>query len=353
MRSVGVSLADTVAASGDCRSVIAVWDLPRLALRSTIVLPQDPAVELNAVMDLTFAPATDGVFYVLQRSGHLSLWDVRAPRLRQWHTKCHTGRTSSMKTCQDSVHVVTSSRGSELKLWDVRCMSASNSVRNYVQVYNRHASEKLALGFDFLNYEEFLVTGSDSFFASVYDTLTGRLVQQIPLAPGQVQTVCALDPGSLSFYAVFMNGRYLGVVDTEGPDLLHDFASPEQIKAMYSKDAWDEVYSRNMDRLLEASRAAQQTVPINYDEMLAIVRDSELPICKKLLRDLTSEYEANIRASTPQLVQAFQDFYAKTHHTDLGEMQLDQHSGVAPVLSVVRSERVTLRCNGYGYSSVN
>lgn len=346
MRSVGVSLADTVAASGDCKSVIAVWDLPVLACRSITVLPQDPAVELNAVMDLTFAPATDGVFYVLQRSGHLSLWDVRAPHLRQWHTKCHTGRASSMKTCQDSVHVVTSSRGSELKLWDVRCMSTSNSVKRYVQIYNQHASEKLALGFDFLNYEQFLVTGSDSFFASVYNTLTGGLVQQIPLAPGQVQTVCALDPGSFSFYAVFMNGRYLGVVDTEGADLLHDFSSPEEIKAMYSKDAWDEVYSRNMDRLLEASRAAQQTVPINYDEMLAIVRDSELPICKQLLRDLAGEYEANIRASTPQLIRAFQDFYAKTHQMETTESQIRRDSSIRYDLPTIRSERITLRSSG-------
>lgn len=343
MRSVGVSLGDTVAASGDCKSVIAVWDLPRLANRSITVLPQDPAVELNAVMDLVFAPATDGVFYVLQRSGHLSLWDVRAPRLRQWHTKCHTGRSSSMKASQDSVHVVTSSRGSELKMWDIRCMSSSNSVKRYVQIYNQHASEKLGLGFDFLNYERLIVTGSDSFFASVYETLTGQLVQQIPLAPGQVQTACAVDPGSLSFYAVFMNGRYLGVVDTEGPDILHDFASSEQIKAMYSKNAWDEVYSRNMDRLLQASRAAQQTVPINYDEMLAIVRDSELPICKQLLRDLVAEYEANIKASTPQLVQAFQDFYAKTHNIEPMPMIVSREVSVSPAFPIVRRERVTLR----------
>jgi hypothetical protein len=222
-------------------------------------------------------------------------------------------------------------------------MSSSNSVKRFVQIYNQHASEKLGLGFDFLNYERLIVTGSDSFFASVYETLTGQLVQQIPLAPGQVQTACAVDPGSLSFYAVFMNGRYLGVVDTEGPDILHDFSSSEQIKAMYSKNAWDEVYSRNMDRLLQASRAAQQTVPINYDEMLAIVRDSELPICKQLLRDLVGEYEANIKASTPQLVQAFQDFYAKTHNIEPMPMIVSREVSVSPAFPIVRRERVTLR----------
>lgn len=342
VRSVGVSVSDAVAASGDCKSVIALWDLPQLTLQTISVMPRDSDVELNAIMDMAFDPAQASIFYVLQRSGHLSLWDIRTPRLRQWHTKCHNHRTSFLKVCQDSTHMVTAARGNEIKMWDLRRVEGSDSVHHYLQIYNKHVSEKLALGIDFLNYERFLVTGSDSFYAVIYDTLTGEVVQKVSLGPGQVGTVCAQTSDAFSFYAVFMNGKYLGLVDTAGASLQHDYTSAEQIKALYSKEAWDEVLSRNVDRLLEASRAAQQTVAINYDEMLAIVRGSDLVVCKKLLNDLTEQYEANIQASTPQLVQAFQAFYTRQGSPRPDYKEVYREVGRSHELPRVQSERTTL-----------
>lgn len=342
MRSVGVSLCDTMAASGDCKSVIALWDLPQLTLRNVSVMPRDPNVELNAIMDMAFDPTQASIFYVLQRSGHLSLLDIRTPRLRQWHTKCHNHRTSFLKVCQNSTHLVTAARGNEIKMWDLRRVSGSDSVQHYLQIYNQHVSEKLALGIDLLNYERFLVTGSDSFYAVLYDTLTGEVVRKVSLGPGQVGTVCAQNSDTFSFYTVFMNGKYLGLVDTVGETLEHDYTSAEQIKAMYSKEAWDEVLSRNVDRLLEASRAAQQTVAINYDEMLAIVRNSDLAICKKLLNDLTEQYEANIKASTPQLVQAFQAFYTRQSSPSPDYKEVYREVEVYQGRPRVQSERTTL-----------
>lgn len=342
MRSVGVSVNDTVAASGDCRSVIALWDLTNLALQNISVMPHDPNVELNAIMDMSFDPSHASIFYVFQRSGHLSLWDTRTSRLRQWHTKCHNHRASFLKVSQDSTHLVTAARGNEIKMWDLRSISGSDSVQGYLQIYNQHVSEKLALGIDFLNYERFLVTGSDSFYAVIYDTLTGEKVQQVSLGPGQVETVCALNPDDLSFYTIFMNGKYLGLVDSEGTTIQHDYTSAEQIKALYSKEAWDEVLSRNVDRLLEASRAAQQTVAINYDEMLAIVRDSDLAMCKKLLNDLTEQYEANIQATTPQLVRAFQAFYTRQSSPTPDSKEEEREISGAQTQPRVYMERTTL-----------
>ena len=295
-------------------------------------------------MDLNFDPNHPCIFYVLQRSGHLSLWDIRAKRILQWQTRCHLGRTSFLKICSDSLHIATSARSSEIKLWDIRTLSAGNSVNRYIQIYNKHMSEKLALGFDFLQYERFIVTGSDSLNALIYDTLTGEPVQQVALGPGQVNTVCALNSGALSFFVVYMDGKYLGIVDSEGPTISHEFTSTEQIKAMFSKEAWDEVLSRNVDRLLEATRAVQQTVGINYDEMFATVRNSDLPKCKQLVGDLTSQYEANIKASTPRLVQAFQQYFDQHKEPMSLDVGMPEHKTrrQPSLATAVRKERVTM-----------
>ena len=272
------------------------------------VLQRSTEVELNAVMDLCFNVSCPHLFYVLQRSGHLSMWDVRASRPMQWHIRAHAGHTSQMRMSADPTRFLTSSRGSEVKLWDTRTLPSPASL----QTYNQHPSEKLALGCDFLRYEEFVVTGSDDEFAYVYETNTGILAKKVPLAPGQVVTACAEEPGSWSFFVVYINGRYFGLVDTDGQDIAHSFTSSEQIKAHYSKEAWNTALSRNTDRVLVAARFAQAPVAINYEQMMAIVRDSDLPVCKMLMRDLTAEYEANIKASTPRLVRDLQAFFEKS-----------------------------------------
>lgn len=181
-----------------------------------------------------------------------------------------------------------------------------------MRIYNQHASEKLALGFDFLMDEKMLVTGSDSFYAYIYDVLTGELVKRIKLAEGAVVSTIASSTDDLPFYTIYHSGAHLGLVDTEGPDIVHEFSNTEQIKEMYSKEAWEKAMIRNVDRVLQAARAVQSDIAVNYEQMMQVVRGSDLPICKGLIYDLEQEYEANMKACTPSLVRDLQAFYART-----------------------------------------
>lgn len=306
---MGVNESDQYAASGDMKSVIWTWDLSTLQAMRMAVLLQYSEVELNAVMALEFDPRATNVFYTLQRSGHLTMCDLRTPVLRQAHVYGHRGRGSSLRVCHDSERVATSARGSEIKLWDWRRIGGTHAVDQYVQIYKQHQSEKSALGFDFLMNEQFLVTGSDSYYAHIYNTLSGELVESIQIAPEPVTSVAALSRSHISFYVIYRNGQRVGLVDTEGDSIRHQFANCGEIKALYDREAWEKAVFSNIDRVIEAARAVQTDIPVSYEHMMPIVRSSDLPICKSLMQELGQIYDASIKASTPSLVRDMQAFY--------------------------------------------
>ena len=304
-------MTDQSAVSGDIKSVVGLWDLTTMRKTSMTVFPQYPEIDLNAIMALEFDPKNAHLFYSLQRSGHLTLCDTRIPSIIQLHTYCHHSRASSMRICRNSEGLVTSARGSEIKMWDLRHICRGNGVDQFLQIYNRHESEKLALGLDFLRDEKMIVTGSDSFYAHIYDVLTGEQVKTVKLAEGAVLSTVASTKDSCSFLSIYKSGHKLGLVSTEGPSIQHEFSSSEQIKDMYSKEAWEKAMIRNVDRVLAAARTVQSDIAVNYEQMMVVVRGSELPICKGLIHDLEQEYEAYMGACTPRLVRDLQAFYRK------------------------------------------
>lgn len=344
-----MSATDETAASGDAKSTVFTWDVATLQPKSLVVLPQ--YMEVNAIMSLEFDLHQAFVFYLLQRSGHLTICDTRIPSLRQLHVYSHRGRPSTLRTSQSSHYIATSARGHEIKLWDLRRISEPDAVNQYVQIYNQHESAKLPLGFDFLQNEKYIVTGSDSFYAHVYETLTGLVVRSVKVAPGQVVTATAIDRDSLSFYVVHSNGLKWGKVDTDGEDKTHEFTSCEQIKEMYRHEAWETALTKNNDKVLAAARSVQSNIGTNYEQMMTIVRGSDLPICKDALSALTRDYEACIEAYTPRLVRDLQAFYAKVMEMAVepacqqGKRSVETRKGKRTIERVV-TERTVLRSQG-------
>ena len=290
-------------------------------------------MEVNAVMDLNFV--TDSVFCVLQRSGHITLCDLRCSRLAKHHWLGHAGRASALKLCKDTLRFVTSARGSEAKLWDVRKAS-----RGCVCRFNQHISENAPLGFDFLKFEQYLAIGSDDERACIYEMSTGRLVHNVKMGTGIVRTVCAVDEGSLSFYVSFMSGRYLGLVDCEGDDISHEASSQEDISKKFANEAWDAVTGKYTERILSVIRLVQHNVPFGYENWMHVIRQSELPACKQLLRDLSAEYEMQLQAAMPRIEVEIQRFMARQHPlipTSQPKVQRPSTCGMAPPVVKERS----------------
>lgn len=319
VRSVAVSQRDDCVVSGDMRGAVFAWDLASLQGKRNAVLPVDPVIELNTIMSVEFDPCHSEVFYALQRSGYLTICDLRTAGLQTSHFRCHFGRGSVVHPCFLSPHIATSARGSEMKLWDFRRISPPPSTDQYIQIYNKHVSEKLFIGFDFLLNEKLIVTGSDSFSAFVYNTATGELLKTVQLAPEQVGTVSATARDSLSFYAVYNNGENLGVVDTEGQTITHDYTSGDQIKEIYRKEAYATALSHHADRLLSAFRGLEGVTAINYEQLIPLVSASQLPVCKQLMQDIHTEFEDNLKKCTPKLVRDLQTYYQRYSRNNVSE----------------------------------
>lgn len=284
--------------------MLGIWDLPSQRNMRMFMHPNHDEMQINVLMDLAFLPDSQSCFYMMQRSGRLSLADLRCRDLIQWTALLGMSRPSAMRTMESPYQVMISARANEIKLWDIR---ATPPV--CVQRYNQHKSESLPLSFDFLCYEKYLATGSDDGYAYVYETMTGSLVRKIKLGHGQVQSCCAESPDSLSFFASFDNARCLGLVDTEGSDCVHEYTSIEQIKEVYNKIAWDSTLSKFTQRLVTQVRTLMAGAPYGHHNWLEILRLSDTTESKELLANIEVEYQHQLELSTPVLVRDLTEFY--------------------------------------------
>lgn len=287
--------------------MLGIWDLPSQRNRCMFLHPNHNEMEINVIMDLAFQPESDSCFYTLQRTGRLSIGDLRIRDLIQWTTLLEMPRPSTMKTMENSYQIVISARESQIKLWDIRTTSPI-----CVQRYCQHKSESLPLGFDFLCYGKYLASGSDDGHAYIYETLTGHLLRKLKLGNGQVQSCCAESPDSLSFFTSFDNARYLGLIDTEGLNSVHEHTSTEQIKETYRKIAMDTALSKFTQRLVIQARRLVAGAPFGHNNWLEILRTSEEKESKDLMREIDEEYLRQLENSTPHLVRDLTDFYARS-----------------------------------------
>jgi hypothetical protein len=198
------------------------------------------------------------------------------------------------------MRIASSARGSQIKLWDVRRLHTPSAINDFAQIYTQHKSHQNILGLDFLNYENYIVSGSDNGFAYIYETNSGRLAHRVSLGFGQVQTGCAIDQASLSFFTTFLGARYLGFVDTEGDDICHEVVSAEQARVMFTKEAWDAALGKHHERILNAIKQLQPSFQIGYENWISVLRASDSPICKELIHDINLQYEEELKALNPE-----------------------------------------------------
>lgn len=302
----GISACGPTLLSGDAKSILGIWDLPSQQNRDMFIHPYHDEAELNVLMDLVFLPESDSCFYMLQRSGRLSLADLRVRDYIQWTSQLGMVKPARMKILENHHQLLISARGSEIKLWENRTTPVT-----CLQRYCEHKSDGLPLGFDTLLYEKYLVTGSDDGYAYIYEISTGCLMRKIKLGSGQLQSCCAESPDSLSFFVSFEDSRYLGLVDTEGIDHIHEFASTTQIKEMYKKKAWDVALSKFTQRLAVHMQHLMGGTPYGQNNWIVVLRASEEKESKILLADIEAEYSLQLAACSPALVRDLTAFYQR------------------------------------------
>lgn len=312
--------------SGDAGSTLGIWDLPSQRNRCMYLHPNWAEIQLNVLMDLAFMPGSDSCFLMLQRSGRLTFADLRVRDFIQWTTQLGMAKPSMLKILENQHQFLISARESEMRLWDIRASPPA-----CVQLYAQHKAESLPIGFDFLAYEKYVVTGSDDGCAYIYETLTGCLARKIKLGNGQqLNSCCAESPDSLSFFATFDSARYLGLVDSEGTDISHEFATTAQIKDAYSKNAWDAALGKFTERLTLHMQRLMGGTPYAQNNWVVLLRASEEDESRKLLTEIEAEYNLQLEASSPALVKDLTAFHERK--------QASLHSA-APLKVPVRQKR--------------
>ena len=286
--------------------MVGVWDLPSQTNIRMCLHPNYNEIELNVTMDLAFVPESSSCFYMVQRTSRLSLFDIRVKDMLQWTTLLDMGKPAKLKVLENPYQVLISTRGSQIKLWDVRTFPPS-----CVQTYDKHRSESLPLGFDLLCYGKYLATGSDNSSAYIYETCTGKLMHQVQLGNGHIQACCAESSDSLSFFVSFNNSRHLGLVDTAGLDIQHEAKSTEQIKDAYSKMAWNTALGKHTGRLVMHIQRLLGGALYAHEDWLGTLRTAGDRESKELLALIEAEYQRQLEATTPVLVKDLNAFFGR------------------------------------------
>ena len=333
IRALAANSNDSRILSGGLGSILGVWDLPTGTNLAMVPFPLQDALEIEAIMDLSFISET--CFLGLQRCGYIMVGDLRVPGLFQHRKKMHSGRGSFITLSEFPYRFVTSARADGAKLWDLRSFPGDPEVMDCVQHYNKHTSRHVPLGHDFLRYEKFFVTGSDDGQAHIYDTLTGQLVHQLKLSSERAQHCCAEASDSLSFFASFFNARYFGLVDVEGELISHLPKTTGEIKDEYNKLAWDEAISQYSDQVLKIVRSNPGRLPMTYDEWLDIVRTNQDVTSQQLAEHIRAAYHDALKASTPSLVRDMNRLYQekereKTRQTQQPARNSGRRGSLAP-----------------------
>lgn len=274
------------------------------------VHPNHTEMELNVLMDLAFCPGSEFCCYLLQRSGRLSLADLRVKDLLQWTVLLDLPKPSQMKLMENGYQLVISARESQIRLLDLRTSPLAS-----VQRYCQHKSESLPLGFDFLAYGKYIVSGSDDGCAYVYEVCTGRVVRKVRLGNGQVQACCAESADSLSFFVSFNNSRTLGLVDTAGIEfrpIPHSQSEKEQ-------KAWNFAIGKFSNELILHIQSLDNSISFNYERLMTALRTAEDQASKELLGRIEGEYQRQLEALEPAVRSDFPSF----DQTQEGEYQAD------------------------------
>lgn len=300
-----------------------------------VPFPNQEALEIEAIMDLAFQTESEMCFYALQRCGFLVIGDLRSPETFQHRARVHCGRGSFLKVSEVPTRFLTSARSDGAKLWDLRRFSSNTQPSDYLQKYNKHTSQHVPLGHDFLRFEKFVVTGSDDGQAYIYDTLTGQLEKQLKLSSERTQHCCGESVDSISFYASFFNARILGYVSTDGPLITHLPKSTKEIKDEYNKLAWDTAISQYSDQVLMMVRSSPGRLPTTYDQWLDIVRTNRDEASQQLAEKIREAYTEALKASTPGLVRDMSRFHQdkeKSKATPKRSKKRGKLSSLAPIV---------------------
>ena len=169
--------------SGCVSSVVKLWDIPTQRVIGSVINTNDDPNTLTTVNSLRFLNKEDNIFMIGLRSGEVKIFDTRLPGNNRMKNvglaqsfKAHDRKLNTIKINQTDKYLLTSSRDSSLRLWDLRRLPKENeseeSIKKnkyYVNEYNKHKCVGYNIECNFYNNDQYIITGSENNHFYIYD----------------------------------------------------------------------------------------------------------------------------------------------------------------------------------------
>ena len=181
--------------SGCVSSVVKLWDIPTRRVIGSVINQNDDPNVLSTVNSLSFMNNNYNLFLIGLRSGEVKIFDSRMQNKNNNYIKniglvqsfkAHNKKLNTAKINQSDKNLLTSSRDSLLRLWDMRKLPSENddeeSIKKnkyYINEYNKHKCVGYNIECNFYNNEQYVITGSENNNIYIYDILNSELYYKI------------------------------------------------------------------------------------------------------------------------------------------------------------------------------
>ena len=180
--------------SGCVSSVVKLWDIPTQRVIGSVINKNDNPDVLTTVNSLSFMHNNPNLFVIGLRSGEVKIFDSRIQNKNNSSLKniglvqafkAHK-KLNTAKINQNDSYILTSSRDSLLRLWDLRKLpnekdKEEDIIKNksFVNEYNKHKCVGYNIECNFYNNEQYLITGSENSYIYIYDIFNNNLYYKI------------------------------------------------------------------------------------------------------------------------------------------------------------------------------
>ena len=181
--------------SGCVSSVVKLWDIPTQRVIGSVINQNEDQNVLKTVNSLSFLNKNNNLFLVGLRSGEVKIFDTRMQNKNDNFTKnmgliqsfkAHYKKLNTAKINQTDRYLLTSSRDSLLRLWDMRKLPMENENeenikknKNNKNEYNKHKCVGYNIECNFYNNEQYIITGSENSHIYIYDILDNESYSKI------------------------------------------------------------------------------------------------------------------------------------------------------------------------------
>ena len=181
--------------SGCVSSVVKLWDIPTQRVIGSIINQNDDPNVLTTVNSLCFMHRNPNLFIMGLRSGEVKIFDSRIQNKNNdflkniglvQSFKAHHKKLNTTKINQSDNYLLTSSRDSLLRLWDMRKLPKEDENeesikknKNYVNEYNKHKCVGYNIECNFFDKEQYVITGSENSHFYIYDILNSNIYYKV------------------------------------------------------------------------------------------------------------------------------------------------------------------------------